>query len=468
MVIGARRGEACAARDKSRPRRRRTLTSPRASPTEENPLIPDRPDADRPSDPGAPEPGAPPVRTAGPAQLSLLLAASCMPVLGSVLIAPVLPQLGRHFAATPGADVLVPVVLTVPALVLGLTAAFAGVVADRIDRRRVLLGAMAGYSVVGTAPLYLDSLMAILASRVLLGVFEAAIITCCTALIGDYWSGARRARYLGMQALVASSAATLFLLVGGALGSLGWRAPFWIYLAAVLLVVPMARLLWRPERPDRPDRPDRSRPDAAERTAAVPWRLLLVPCLVTLFSGVLFYALPVQLPFVLTAAGAGSAGQIGGISALMSLGTAAGAALFGKLAGLSPRVLVPAELGLAAAGLGVVFAAPSVPVVIAGAVVTGFGTGLLLPTMIVWAVDRLDFEQRGRGTGLCAGALFFGQFLSPLAVAALGAGTGGTLPGLGVLGAVAAVVGVGVLLLLRRRTEGLTSPGRFRRPGPGP
>lgn len=400
---------------------------------------------------GAPDPGAPPGRTAGLPQLALLLAASCMPVLGSVLIAPVLPQLGRHFAGTPGADVLVPVILTVPALVLGLTAAFAGVLADRVDRRRVLLAAMVGYSAIGTAPLYLDSLMAILASRVLLGVFEAAIITCCTALIGDYWTGARRARYLGMQALVAAVAATLFLLVGGALGSMGWRAPFWVYLAAVLLVVPMARLLWRPEHPERAA--------GSDGPAAVPWRLLLVPCLVTLFGGVLFYTLPVQLPFVLTGAGAGSAQMIGGVSAVMSLGTAAGAALFGKLAGLSPRILVPAELALAAVGLGVVFAAPSVLVITAGAVVTGFGTGLLLPTMIVWAVDRLDFEQRGRGTGLCTGALFFGQFLSPLVVAALAAGAGGTLPALGVLAVVSAAVGMLVLLLLRRRTEGLTSTG---------
>ncbi|WP_304454583.1 MFS transporter [Nocardiopsis sp. YSL2] len=412
----------------------------------------DHPTTGRPSVPGgAPDPGAPPVRTAGLPQLSLLLAASCMPVLGSVLIAPVLPQLGRHFAATPGAGVLVPVVLTVPALVLGLTAAFAGVLADRVDRRRVLLAAMVGYSAIGTAPLYLDSLAAILASRVLLGVFEAAIITCCTALIGDYWTGARRARYLGMQALVAAVAATLFLLVGGALGSMGWRAPFWVYLAAVLLVAPMARLLWRPEHPERAT--------GSEGPTAVPWRLLLVPCLVTLFGGVLFYTLPVQLPFVLTAAGAGSAQQIGGISAVMSLGTAVGAALFGKLAGLSPRVLVPAELALAAVGLGVVFAAPSVLVITVGAVVTGFGTGLLVPTMIVWAVDRLDFGQRGRGTGLCTGALFFGQFLSPLVVAALGAGAGGTRPALGALAAVTATVGALVLLLLRRRTEGLTSVG---------
>ncbi|WP_236643153.1 hypothetical protein [Actinoplanes utahensis] len=53
-------------------------------------------------------------RRAGIPQLVLLLAGSCLSVLGAVLIAPVLPQMTGHFADVPGADVLVPIVLTVP------------------------------------------------------------------------------------------------------------------------------------------------------------------------------------------------------------------------------------------------------------------------------------------------------------------------------------------------------------------
>ncbi|WP_245805069.1 hypothetical protein [Amycolatopsis australiensis] len=79
--------------------------------------------------------------TAGGVQLLLLLAGSCMSVLGAVLIAPVLPQLSLAFAGTPGAGVLVPVVLTAP---------LAGVVADRIDRKRLLLLVMPAYT--GSGP----------------------------------------------------------------------------------------------------------------------------------------------------------------------------------------------------------------------------------------------------------------------------------------------------------------------------
>src|SRR4051812_31525533 len=81
-------------------------------------------------------------RRAGLAQLILLLAGSCMSVLAAVLIPPVLPQLTQRFAGTPGVAVLVPIMLTVPALIIGLAAPFAGFIVDKVDRKRLLIGAM--------------------------------------------------------------------------------------------------------------------------------------------------------------------------------------------------------------------------------------------------------------------------------------------------------------------------------------
>ncbi len=391
--------------------------------------------------------GPPPVRIAGPTQLVLLLAGSCLSVLGAVLIAPVLPQMSKAFAGTPGVDVLVPIVLTVPALLIGLAAPFAGVVVDRVDRKRLLLIAMIAYSVFGTAPLYLGSLGAILVSRILVGICEAAIMTCCTTLIGDYWTGSRRSRYLGLQTLVAALAATVFLVIGGVLGASGWRTPFWMYVIAALLVVPMAKMLWQPARPTALVK--------GARLPAMPWRKLLGPCLITLFGGIVFYALIVELSFVLTDVGFTSSSGIGLVSAAMSLATAAGAVAFGRLSGCSPRLLVPASFAVAAVGLVTVFATSSVPVITVGAMLTGLGTGTLLPILLTWAVNRLTFVQRGRGVGLWTGTLFIGEFLSPLIIASVGGGAGGLQPALGVIGVAAAIMAVVTLLALRRNTERL-------------
>jgi sugar phosphate permease len=216
------------------------------------------------------------------------------------------------------------------------------------------------------------------------------------------------------------------------------------------MVVPMARLLWQPM--------GHAPGEALHRhLEPVPWRQLLGPCLVTLFGGVVFYALLVQLSFVLSGAGVTSTATIGGISAVMSLATAVGAGMFGRLSGRTPRALLPVEFGLSALGLVVVFATTSVPVIIIGAVLTGFGTGLLLPTLLTWAVNRLTFEQRGRGTGVWTGSLFIGQFLSPILLGVVGAAIGGLQPALGVLGVVAAVMAVVTALALRGNNQPLNS-----------
>lgn len=394
-------------------------------------------------------PADPAGRVAGRAQLSLLLAGSCMAVLGAVLIAPVLPQITKEFAGTPGVGVLVPLVLTVPALMIGLISPFAGMLVDAVDRKRLLLIAMVAYSVFGTAPLYLGSLGAIIVSRVLVGVCEAAIMTCCTTLIGDYWSGPTRGRYLGLQTLVAALSAAVFLAVGGALGASNWRNPFWLYAAAALLAIPMARVLWQPSRP--------AGRIPGRRLEPMPWRQMLAPCLITLFGGVVFYALIVQLSFVLTEVGQSSTAAVGLIIAVMSLATAVGAVVFARAAHLPPRVLLPAEFAIASVGLLVVFATGSVAVITLGAVITGFGTGLLLPTLLTWAVGRLTFLQRGRGTGLWTGTLFIGEFLSPLIIAGIGSGVGGLRPALAVLGIASAAMAFITLIVLRGRNDQLDS-----------
>src|SRR3954471_5316442 len=65
-------------------------------------------------------------RPAGRAQALTLLLASCLAVLGAVLLAPVLPDIQDAFAGTAGVEVLAPIVLTAPALVIGPDRALRG------------------------------------------------------------------------------------------------------------------------------------------------------------------------------------------------------------------------------------------------------------------------------------------------------------------------------------------------------
>ena len=88
---------------------------------------------------------------------------------------------------------------------------------------------------------------------------------------------------------------------------------------------------------------------------------------------------------------------------------------------------------------------------------TGFGNGLLLPSLLTWALGALGFEQRGRATGVWTSAVFLGQFVCPLVVIGLGSGLGGLDGALLVLAAVAAA-GAAWVRLARPRAAAPAEP----------
>jgi MFS family permease len=378
-------------------------------------------------------------RPAGRAQAVVLLLSSCLSVLGAVLLAPVLPRIEDAFAGTAGVHALTPMVLTAPALVIGLTATAAGRIVDRLGRKRLLVWALVAYAFVGTAPLWLQSLHLILLSRVLVGVTEAAIMTCCTTLLADYFHGPQRARYFGLQTVYTTIAATICFALGGALGSQNWRTPFWLYAVSLPLAYLAARHLWQPA------------PAAAQSSRAlppVPWRRFGTPIGVTLVGGLVFYALIVELSFVLDDLGVESTATIGAISAAASLATAAGAWSFARLTSLGPVVTIPAAFLLCGVGLGALGLAGSVPVAVLAALIAGLGNGLLLPALLTWSLGAFSFEQRGRATGAWTAALFIGQFVSPLIVLALSAAAGSLSAALVVVAMLALTTAMVVRLVL--------------------
>lgn len=390
-------------------------------------------------------------RTAGFWQAVLLLAGSCMPVLGSVLITPILPQLSEVFGDQPGSEVLVPMIVAIPALIIAIFAPFAGQIVDRLGRKNLLIVAMFAYALVGTAPAWLEDLQLILFSRVLVGVCEAAIMTVCTTLIVDYFhEEKRRTRYLGLQTVVTTLAATVFIAVGGALGVAGWHTPFWVYAISILIAVPMIFLLWEPRRDDRTDAHVAG--IAAGEKVRVPWKLLAAPLVVTLFGGFTFYVLIIETSYLVVGTGvaATDTGVIGLAAALASLATAAGAFTFARIAKLAPRVQLPIAFGLQAIGMLVIWLGGGLPAVIVGAIIASAGSGLLLPTLLTWALSKIAFEQRGRSTGWWQTSFYLGQFLTPILMGALGAAVGGLSVAVGVVGIAAAVVAIVLGVLLRR------------------
>lgn len=358
-----------------------------------------------------------------------------------VLLAPILPQLMSDFSDVPGYEYWVPMILTIPALCVALFSPFGGMLGDWFGRRRLLLASFLAYALVGVAPLFLTSLPAILISRVGVGVAEALIMVLSTTLIGDYYKGAARDKWLAGQTAFASLSALLFFNLGGQLGVFGWRAPFWVYASALLMFVLVLRHTWEP-------RCEAGR----ERTrstgwAGFPWSRMLIIMAITIYGSIFFYTVQIRASSGLYVLGMSDPARIGFLTSVASIGVPLGTLLYSRIGRWPVRGLLLLEFILLAIGFGIMGLARGWEAFLMGCFLNQIGAGLLLPTLLVWAMSLLSFEIRGRGAGMWQSSFAFGQFLSPVVVTLLSKQAGGLMAAFGLL-SLGALIGVILALVV--------------------
>ena len=214
----------------------------------------------------------------------------------------------------------------------------------------------------------------------------------------------------------------------------------------LLLAPAMAATLYKP-RPAGAAAPE----ELASEKTPFPVRRLAGICALTVFGATVFYTVPVEMSYLLDDLGVKSTGFIGLATAVASAATVAGSIVFTRLAG-NPAGRLPLIFALCAAGFVVIALASGPAVVIIGAVLNCLGTGMMLPSLLTIAMSKLEYADRGRGTGLWTAAFFAGEFVCPLALIALESATGSLAHAVGLLGLASALT-AGGLLLGRRRPE---------------
>ena len=389
-------------------------------------------------------------RRAGRAQALTLIGLAMLPALAIVSLVPNLPQLFEHFKDVPNHELWVPMVLTIPSLCIALFAPLMGLIADKWGRRPLLLAALVSFSFLGLLPMLLDSLPAIIASRFIVGIAEAAILTVSNALMGDYFAGEERQKWLGMQTTVGPVFASALILAGGALGSWSWRGPFALYSLGLVVLLFAVLTLWEPT-PSRGLVPGHGQAILTVERVHFPWAATAYVGAVTIGVAILYYVQAVQLGRIFSDLGATNPMTTGIVITVASVGVVIGGWSYQRLSRFSVRGML--AIILIAYGVGYLGLSQSSSYLLGlpFAVVAQYGNGLALPTLINWALTKYGYEHRGRGMGLWGSCFFVSQFLSPPTVLAVQHFSGTFLKAVGVLGVVCLIIAA--ILMARGRAS---------------
>lgn len=337
-----------------------------------------------------------------------LLLASSLTVMAGALIAPALPKMAEAFEGLPNVDFLTKLLLSVPALFIAVFSPLAGTIIDRLGKIKPMLFMMVLYGIAGSAGLYLDDLYQIIGSRALLGIGVAVIMTTATTLIGDYFEGEERMRFLGIQGAFMAFGGTIFVSLSGILADFSWRYPFSVYLASFLVIILTMIFLFEPSKEITEDYKT-----PASKTSN--WNLYLTIYTATFFGMALFYLIPTQLPFLMKEIGVTSA-SLGSIGLVVATFTAAVASANYRMIArrLGFRQIYTVLFSFATVGLFLVQWVHSIEMAIFSMAIAGMGFGLLMPNASLCLIANSAPAVRGKVIGGLTSAVFLGQFFSPI------------------------------------------------------
>jgi Arabinose efflux permease len=125
-----------------------------------------------------------------------------------------------------------------------LSAPLAGIGADRLGRKRVLVPTLFVFGIAGGACALARSFPVLLGLRAVQGFAAAPLVGLAITIIGDRYEGATRAAVVGYNATALNVGTAAFPAVGGMLAAIAWYVPF----ALPLLALPVGTAVaWKLE-----------------------------------------------------------------------------------------------------------------------------------------------------------------------------------------------------------------------------
>ena len=336
-------------------------------------------------------------------------------------VAPIMHHLSDHFGQGGNGKLVAYGVATVPSVGIMIGGPITGWTIERVGSRNFLLAILLAFGLSGSAGLVLDDVRLLIATRFILGVSAAGVVTGTLIMIGEYFAPEMRVRMLGYQGAVGAISALIIILSSGVLADwAGWRAPFALYLVAFIVFLAAAMAI--PKRPA-------GRP-AAKSVADLPgtWSALAgiwmpLAVIVGLFVGSFMPTL--QVSFLLAANGVLKASNQSLVLAASAIMVSAGSAIYGPLRlRISDRSIL--QLCAVSIGGGIVVMGLSHEAiqVAVGCAISGIGTGLLNPQVNNMLLSQVAPDARGRAVGLGYTARYAGDFLNPVIVAPIAAAVG--------------------------------------------
>ncbi len=372
--------------------------------------------------------------------LQVIFGVTLMSVLGVALIAPAFPRMAEVLGVSKVKIGFLITAFTLPGVFL---APVLGVLSDHYGRKKLTVASLLLFGLAGGACGFARDFNTLIVLRVIQGVGGAGLASLATTLIGDLYEGPERAEAMGYNASALSIGTSSYPLIGGALASIAWFYPFYIFFASIPVGLIVLLFLDNPEPKHRPEMGSylKKAIESVSNIKAAGAFGAGIFTFILLYGGYLTY-----FPIYFADTYYNDPKVIGLILSAMSITTAFVSSQTGRISNrFSNTFAIKIAFSFYGVGLVLVPVMTSPLLLIIPAMLFGVGQGLNIPALMTLVAGLAPMEQRGAVMSINATMLRIGQTLGPAAggLVFLYIGINGVFYAFGALAITASILAIG-------------------------
>lgn len=345
--------------------------------------------------------------------LQIIFGVTLMVVLGVSSISPAFPTIMKAFKINVQQVAMLITIFTLPGILL---TPLAGVIADRIGRKVILVPSLILFGISGTACFFCTDFSQLLLLRFIQGIGAASPGTLYVTIIGDLYTGKDRTAAMGYNSSVLSLGTLTYPAMGGALAMIGWQYPFLLPALAIPIGLLVLFFLDNPE----PKNSQHIRDYLWSAWNIVKQARVIGLLIATMVTFIIIYgALLSYLPIFMNKKFGSSAFIIGMFISSISISNAIVASQLQRLTHrYSEKTLIRAGFIFYIIALPMIPFMPSIWLLLIPALLIGAANGINIPSILSLLAGEAPINHRGVVMSVNGLALRMGQALGPLLLSA--------------------------------------------------
>lgn len=334
---------------------------------------------------------------------------SCAIMMSFLAISPVIADISNAFPKTSIS--IVQMVLTIPTLMSLVFSLLAGRLARKFYKKTLIMISLCAYLVGGLLPvIFHQSIYFLLLCSGIMGIGTGGMLTLSAAIICDYYTGKERNKMMGLQAAAISGGAMVFSLLGGQLAKLGWSNAYLAFLLLIPCMLIVAKCM--PKGLLENESSVESHVTRKKGLSSYVWFFSIIGfvyyiCQNTYNTNVSLYIDEAGLGGAQTASIATSVYTFAGILAGLMLE---------RLMALMKKYSLVIAIIITSLGLFLTYASPSLPFIVMGGFLCGFGFSTFTPAGTCLVSDHATLSQRSMSIAVFSTFTNVGSALSPIVV----------------------------------------------------